>query len=545
MAHHILGIDLGHYSIKLAYLEAGLRKTRLLFVKEQELPQSTTPDPITDLSERQVQVLQAILTEFSLKPEMTAASLESPGMFRVISLPFSDPKKIESVLPFELEAELLTRIEEQTIDFLVVPKGEEGSVSPKSHYVLSGIANKTEVHSLLEKLSNLGLQPKLLGAKALAIGTLCSFPSLIPKERPVALVDLGHRLTHTCILHHPIIPSFARTLERGGQELTTYLSQKLGIDREKAQALKHQANLGSGLTLSQQTSEQEAAIPSLLKEALRPLVRDLKQTLAAAVSLYGKPIEHMVLFGGGSRLKGIDLFLLQELGLSSVSLWEPPKTELTMLPMATPATDPTPADWRAVAPALGLAYALARSKPQLNFRRGELSYRTHLQLLKSKLPAFLISMIAVLICTFASIAASFYSLNREFIVLEEQLLKQTKALFGEEVSKPKEVEARLSKKDTEMQIPSFTVFDLLESLSLHAPKQVVEGGQTIAAELDVLDLEIRDQKINLKATASSAQYIEDLKKEWAGLPCIKGITTGKIQPEKNRKLFTMELTTCL
>lgn len=548
MAHRILGIDLGHFSIKLAYLETGFRSLRLLSVHEQKLSLSPSGSLTESLKERQVRTLQSMMEEYRLKPESVATALDSPGMFRLLSLPFADPKKIESVLPFELEGELLTRIEEQSIDFFVVPsQGEQKSpAAGKPHQILAAVAHKEQVDHLLERFGNLNLQLKLIGGAALALGTLCTVPEVIPTARPIALLDLGHRFSHLCVLNHPTIPGFARTLERGGYDLDRFLSQRLQIDLEKAQALKHAAQI-----INSDEDEDPKAhsaetqqISSLLKEALHPLIRDLRQTLAASMSASGRPLEQLLLFGGGSHLVGLTEYLAGELGLP-VSVWHPPQVGwMKSVSHSTPEAMDT---LRNCASALGLGLALSRSGSQVNFRKKESSYRNQMQLLRTKIPAFVGSAMAIFLCGAISLAASFYSLNRETKMLEDQMQKQTKALFGQEILNIHDIETRLNKKALGDQIPQLSALDLLESLSAHAPKQVTEAGQTVNADLEVTDLDIKSQQIVVKATVASAQYIDDLEKEWAHLPCIKGITKGKIQPlaEKNRKQFSMELSTCL
>ena len=76
---------------------------------------------------------------------------------------------------------------------------------------------------------------------------------------------------------------------------------------------------------------------------------------------------------------------------------------------------------------------------------------------------------------------------------------------------------------------------------------MTEGEKIVPANLEISDLDMKSGQITIKATVSSAQYIDDLEKEWAKLPCIEGLTKGKIQPlaEKNLKQFSMELKTCL
>ena len=65
-------------------------------------------------------------------------------------------------------------------------------------------------------------------------------------------------------------------------------------------------------------------------------------------------------------------------------------------------------------------------------------------------------------------------------------------------------------------------------------------------------MHIRAKKLDLKATAASAQYVEDFAQALGKLSCVKKVTTGKVLTVKNTgsdgkpidvKQFSMELGT--
>ena len=63
-----------------------------------------------------------------------------------------------------------------------------------------------------------------------------------------------------------------------------------------------------------------------------------------------------------------------------------------------------------------------------------------------------------------------------------------------------------------------TALDLVEDISRAAP----ESKDGSPARLDVMELHIKPKKIDLKATAASAQYVEDFAAGLAKLSCVKG-----------------------
>ena len=69
-----------------------------------------------------------------------------------------------------------------------------------------------------------------------------------------------------------------------------------------------------------------------------------------------------------------------------------------------------------------------------------------------------------------------------------------------------------------LSVPTLSAFDLLDEISRAAP----------AGILDILELNIRPKKTDIKATAGSAQYMDDLAAALAKIPCFKEVDKGKL-----------------
>ena len=121
MSHTICGIDLGAFSIKLVLLEVGFRQTHLRGLLETAVPAGDAP-----LFERQA---DAIKEAFSKVSAEATPYLALPGdmlSIRLLDLPFSDPRKIDQVVGYELEGQIVHPLDEVVFDHLVVKVGDEG-----------------------------------------------------------------------------------------------------------------------------------------------------------------------------------------------------------------------------------------------------------------------------------------------------------------------------------------------------------------------------------------------------------------------------------
>src|SRR5947208_3408851 len=144
MAHKILGIDLGAYSVKVAELEASFRQSQLIGLYER--PLVPREDGESELA-RAARTLGALIREERLEPEMCATTMGGDAMLRLLSLPFADRKKIEQVLGFELESQMLGEIEGLVIDFVISRTTDAGT------NVIAVAARRTEVEERIAALA--------------------------------------------------------------------------------------------------------------------------------------------------------------------------------------------------------------------------------------------------------------------------------------------------------------------------------------------------------------------------------------------------------
>ncbi len=634
MATTILGIDLGSYSVKVARLDVSFRSMHLISLEEHRLPRpeprerpsegTLTGDDATDgegaepleatdvvaaaellpsahsagddmLLQRQLATLEQALHHQRGKGETSVVALGSEVTLRLVEMPFADAKKVAQALPFELAGQLMTDLDDQIVDqSLARPMPTRSAVSagglgagldsePSSLW-LAACAPRPLVQERLAALAALGLDPRLCAATALAGAALFMQTTRKPAkgkagavepaaeesaELPVWVVDLGHRTTHVCaVAPHPsrsglVLVTFARTMARGGEQLTQALARALEVDFARAEDLKHMHGVAE---------DAEPQVADALREALRPLLRDLRQTLAAYVGRYGEPPRCIHLTGGTAQLSGLPEIISRELGVEVKPLLPPQgapwlqsaqrdakaamslgasedaivRTHVIAGPMLV-------RRWPTCATAVGLALAGATSAPQLNFRKGDLGYRNDYAFVREKAPYLAAFAAALLCCVVVWAWASLKVLEKESERLRLQLISETTTLFGEPRTNGRQVSAELSSvlagdKGNGQSIPTVSALDLVEEISRAAPKTNAAG----PARLDVVDLSIRPKKAELKATAGSAQYVDDLAAALGKIPCFKSVQKGKVLTVRNMgpdnkpfdvKQFSLEITT--
>lgn len=548
------------------------------------------PARTDELLARQLHALEQILSDIKLRGEQVAIALGPEVTLRLIDLPLSDPKKVAQALPFELAGQLMTEPDEQVVDQTLAqlePRAGGAEGEPGSCWVAACVP-RAVLRDRLAALTRVGLDPRLCGATALSpAALLAGRPTPRPRpgvksaevlpvappagetpEWPIWIVDLGHRSTHVCaVAGHPsragqVVVPFARTIARGGMHLTDALAKHFVLDEVQAEQMKHDHGV---------EEESDPAIAGTLRQALRPLVRDLRQTLSAYIARYGQGPSKILATGGGAQLRGLLGLLETELGVPLEPLqppawasWLNQAHKDTKPAFTAPgASDENIARLRMAgpllvkrfatgSPAVGLALALAGTVPQVNFRKGVLAYRTDYAFIREKARYLVAFGVALVACAGVWALSSLHVLEKESERLRLQLTTESTALFGEARTDGRLVSQELANvlaadKGGGQSIPTVTALDLLEDISQAAPKENAAG----PARLDVVELHIRPKKTDLKATCGSAQYVDDFAAALGKIRCFQNVQKGKVLTVKNTgadgkpvdvKQFSLEIT---
>ena len=525
MAHTITGIDLGSWSVKFSVFDVGFRRVRLNTSFEELVPPGEAP-----LAERQAEALRAGVARL---PSQSTIHMALPGemlALRVLDLPFSDARKVEQVVGYELEGQIMHDLSEVVMDHVILSAAKTGESEPAGSRALAVAARTEAVAAFLASLKQCGVEPRTL------YPTPVVYHSLLAEERTSAetatagfrlFIDVGHQRSQLCFLRGDEAV-FGRTSSHAGEELTLALVRASGNKWTWAQA--EQAKQTHGCVPSRArppaTSVQQQ-LGAVLQEALAPFLRDLRQTLASFRAQNKEPVETILLAGGGSRLQGLAEFLQEELGIPT-SLWPAPPAPALAEGVdeveAIPVIDEEGSTQRArLAWSSALAWAGARGHRELDLRRGPFQYRANFSVMRQKAAHLALLVGAVLACAAVDGTIALRRLSSEQQQLKERLRLATKELFGEARSDATEVTAALKRsfRDEMAPLPRVTAYDLLDRISRKMPP-----ADQVA--IDVQDLEIKSKKTSIKGTVDSAASLDDVVAKLKELDCFEEINKGPL-----------------
>lgn len=301
----VLGIDIGATSIKVVEMKNENNRCALMTYgyAEASLQMNET---FFDDPQKTGLMIADICKSSGVKSSSAMMSLQNSSVFStILSVQTTkDQKELNSIIDTEI-----SKLTPLPIDEMVTyqTKLEEKTEDKFSRVLVSG-ASKTLVQKYLEmcKVAKLSLQA--IDTEAFAL-----IRSLIGKDRgSVMIIDIGSRRTDMFIVEKGI-PFVSRTIELGGDMVTSYMQEVLQINKEEAERTKQ--DLGD----EPMKSGLPGGLPKMLEFLMLPLVNEIK----FAFSQYSKmelsqfkKVEKMVITGGSSHLPRIPEYLSEVLNLN-------------------------------------------------------------------------------------------------------------------------------------------------------------------------------------------------------------------------------------
>ncbi|MFM7202430.1 MAG: type II secretion system protein GspL [Myxococcota bacterium] len=227
MAYSIIGLDRGSCTIKAVIMERAFRGYAVKGVRQVPVPQDGSGPPTPEATKA---ALEQLLSEFD--PEavgyVVASNADDLSTW-VVPLPFSDQRRIEQTLPFELENYVPFDLDEMVLDYEVVRTSADKS------RVVAGLMPRSRMTTLLQDLAEIKVDPQAVVSDTYALTYVP--PGKEGGERPVAVVDLGHCQTLVTV-RVGSTPDFLRTLPVGGLQVTQALMDAFKVTYATAEKMK-------------------------------------------------------------------------------------------------------------------------------------------------------------------------------------------------------------------------------------------------------------------------------------------------------------------
>lgn len=461
MYGRFVGLDIGSKDIKVSLIKRGLRDVQLL----QTIRTEISPSPEGD-SDSLAQVFKSYTLP---KGDIAASIAENPTSVRVISFPFSDPKKIDQVYEYELENLSTFDPKEKIHGYHLVKNGAESEA-------LVCVFEKEQVSELIESFNEHGIDPKIITYTPLAFSALNEFVS---DERPLLLIDIGD----TEICYSLFDEKGIRRVRSSTKPIQMFLN-KLNQDNEIADKDYSQLTIGI---------EGETKI----EDCFIPILSEIKKTLQFFELEIKDKIQTIEISGQLSLIKGMTDYLKDTLNKDVRKIYIPDL-----------GADNSPLYAKSYALAL---YGSTFKNGYLNFRKNEFTYvGVDYELRKVfTVPGILLGIL-ILFLIYSS-ASSYYDLKSRVDEMETQIAQVVKETFPDVkvIPKPKlYMEGEVAKVREKLDLiegvqGGHTPLDALKDISTSLPETL---------KLTVNDIKFEsDSKIKIQGVCGSYQEVAEIE----------------------------------
>jgi general secretion pathway protein L len=510
----ILGLDLGSYSVKAVTVDSAQRGFGLKGYAEVRRAQEGD----------RLETLRAALTELVGKqpaPDQVVVALPGPVLVtHALTLPFTDSKRIEATLPFEVEGLLPFDLSEAVFDYQVAGQKENKSD------ILVGVSRREELQTLLAVLSELNLDPRIVTLPGLAYQNIMAGGPVtlepVGEDEAVAVVDIGHERTSIAMGRPGSGVELARTFPGGGKDLTRALSREFEIPPEAAHEWKEQ----HGAVASAVVGPDAERAANAFVRGLAPVVRELRATFKAYSARARKQVVRVHLCGGTAKLRGLDELLGRELNLPT-SLLKLPAEAGGALP-----AEQHPAAAQAVALALRGQASGARA-PRFNLRRGEFAFKGDFDFLKERVGLLVSYGVTLLILLIAAGVVRNSVLARREQRVDAQLCDVTQRVLGQcEKNYERALNLLRGKESPAAVIPKVSAVELLSEMTERMPPDVTVTFDQIVVDLD---------RISLRGETGSSKLVDRITSSLKGYRCFQEVKQGKLEKSKDGKSVNFRL----
>jgi type IV pilus assembly protein PilM len=508
---NVLGLDLGSHSIKAVELQQTFRSASA--VQLRSLPLIGDEVPLPEVIRRFAQLHQ--LPTAHVISALRADRISS----RRLTFPFSDRKKLDQAVAFEVEGDVALDLEQVVVDWAIVD-GDKNRAE-----VVAAIAPRAEVSEMIDILRAAGCEPRTLEAEGFVLGNLTAAFDLAGTR---LLVDLGHRKTTFCLLVDGKAVA-ARSVPVAGAALTEALAKDRLLDPADAERVKCEDGVfGVGL----------ADAPPRTAAVLDHLAREVVRTVGAFEPLIsgGGPPE-LTLFGGTSQLDRIDEYLSERTGLTAARLGLPLPGAIAGL-----AASGSPGLY---APAIALALrGTAQASTRMNFRQDEFALRMDFGRQLREFRGTLWLAAAAVLLAILSFGVSTLLEARRAGVIKEQAAQLWTEVFPDRPVPPNLAAALREEVSAATERAEFLG---VYAGNLSALDVLTEISKRVPPDLDVVfeELSIDKQMIRMRVQAKSFEAADRLGVELAKFAPFAQARIGAIETDKKTGTKRFDVTISL
>lgn len=294
----LLGLDLGTSSLKAIRLIPSGKGIKLDYAGLVEIPRQHGSETKHDMAV----ALQSLLRSRDLRHSKSVIKVSGkPPLIRYLTLPYMPKEELKEAVRWEAKKLMALPIEDVVLDFLMV--GEQEERGQRRYEIVLVAAEKTVILSEIQEMRRAGL--RIVAVDVGPLSLLNTVRLNYPKDlrKSLVFIDIGASKTEINIAKNGVL-RFTRTVQMGGDDLTSSLQRELGLDYEEAEQLKRERGMNPNGEDISDTIPYKRYL-EVLKEALNRLVLEVQRSLDYYRAQFREEaVSKMILMGGTPLMLG-------------------------------------------------------------------------------------------------------------------------------------------------------------------------------------------------------------------------------------------------
>ncbi|MDQ3089866.1 MAG: type IV pilus assembly protein PilM [bacterium] len=307
----VVGVDIGSSAIKLVQLKKKNGQAILETYGELALGpygNATIGQAVSLPVDKIAQGLIDLMAEKEVNITSKNCGLAIPfasSLMSVVEMPEVSPKQLGVMVPLEARKYIPVPIAEVMLDWSVIPKTvtnveEEVPTLPSQTEKIAKPISKIDVlvvaihKDTIERYQEI-VKKSGLEASFFEIEIFSTMRAVLEDSmQPVMIMDMGAASTKLYIVERGVIEA-SHTINRGAQDITSTISNSLGITIEKAEVMKREIG----------ATGADKSLKDIIVLTLDYIFAEANRTLLVFEKKYNKAVSKVILVGGGAALKGL------------------------------------------------------------------------------------------------------------------------------------------------------------------------------------------------------------------------------------------------
>jgi type IV pilus assembly protein PilM len=324
MAHRSIGLDIGTSAVRAVELSAtdGPRPVIEAFGQVGLRPGAMEAGEIKDRGQVSI-ALRRLWQEggfSSRRVHVGVAGLRA--ITREIDMPLMSPTELENAVRFQADEVVPFPLELTALSSKVVAQINEPDAPPKLR-VLVAAAHTQLIDSLVGTLEEADLEPVSIDLVTAALARALYDPRFGGAAETIASIGAGLTLV---VVEQGGVLQFVRTLDMGGESITSAVGGSLDLPHADAEVVKRQLSYPGN-----HDSRAESAANAVVDE----LVSEIRNSIRFFSSLPGRqPVSRILLTGAGCRAPGFFAKLQATAGVPVAVASPLSRVDTTNLPLS-------------------------------------------------------------------------------------------------------------------------------------------------------------------------------------------------------------------